>query len=139
MAEFRQGQVGSERPGNKMSNQEVWKESLGDTDEGGQLTAGQEEKAVAKGEMESEIARLWEEVSVAREEQKSFLTQVEDLRAKVAADEGTNPEVTGARIAALREYEQYLDEAATRVLKNEPKLKALEAQYQTVFGAPFVQ
>lgn len=121
-----------------MSDQEVWKGSSGDAGGVERLTTEQE-KAAVKGEMESEIARLWEDVSVAREEQKNFLAQVEDLRARVAADEGTNPEVTGARIAALREYEQYLDEAATRLLKNEPKLKALEAQYQTVFGAPFVQ
>ncbi len=98
----------------------------------------EQEKAVAKQEMESKIAQLWESVDVSGKEQKAFLAQVEDLRNKIATDEVGDARLNGERIKALREYEGYLAEAVKKNTQDGDELKKLEAQYNTVYGAPIV-
>lgn len=95
------------------------------------------EKEAAKQALEAEIARVWEKVRVAEEEAGAFTAQIDDLQAKIDAG-GATPKVAEARVAALKEYIQYRAEAEKRLDMFSPVLKRLEAQHQTVFGAPFV-
>lgn len=130
---------GIQRPGRENHGQNVWGGSLENERvdaEGKSAVTPEREKAAAKQKMESEITRLWESVVVAEKEQKDFLNQMADLRAKIASDEIGDARLNGERIKALREYEGLLSEVNGKLQKDGDELKKLEAQYQTVFGAP---
>ncbi len=121
------------------SGEHVWRDShdAGEGVEGDENL--EQEKMAAKQRMESDIARLWESIEVSRVEQESFIAQVDDLEAKISMDEGMDPRATASRIGALKDFKHLRNEVAIRLERDHRTLKELEAQYQTVFGAPFVQ
>ncbi len=123
------------RFGKEKHIQEVWRENASEK----KKVVGKEEqlfiqaeKEALKQRMESEIVRLKENISIIKEKQERLAIRIAEVHTEVASDDGTDPHITGARVAILKKYEKYRDLGEVLLMKETIKLEEQEARYRTV-------